>query len=351
MSLTGAIRWKFFAILISILIVLYIMLTQTWKNDAAEYSDDTDRRHELLNSQSCFTIIWDKSAFSDFIRGKSIENGRNISTFRESSCHHFMELTSSGGRTGNQLFQIAALLGISFEYDYIPIIEPSFPLLKYFDLPNVFRMILNNVSVCSSQPFGIYYECSDSSKNDKAFNMTIHGFFQSWKYFKNSASIIRAVLKIRTTYLQTARHFLKIHNKVGLKNICIHVRRTDMTTNSNKNTGYAVAPISFIYKAINFCETNFKKAVFFVLSDDIKWCRKNIKRDVKFSSFEDPGYDLALMTLCDHVVVTSGTFGWWGAWLSNRTAVYFNGYPRPGSLLDKSFSREDYYPPNWIGLS
>ncbi|XP_053392394.1 galactoside 2-alpha-L-fucosyltransferase Sec1-like [Mercenaria mercenaria] len=354
MSLTTPIRRrKLFTIYILALICsfLYITLTQTREKNAMEYIYGTDRRNELLNFQDCFKIIWGRNAFNDFIRRENIANGRNSSTYREFSCNHFMELTSMGGRIGNQLFEIAALFGISFEYDYIPIIDPSFPLLKYFDLPNVLRMNLNKLSICSPESFGIYIECFDNLKYNKGFNMTIHGYFQSWKYFKNSSDTIREILKIRTTYMQTARLFLQDHSKVGFKNICIHVRRADMNIDSNQRLGYAVAPISFIYKAINFCEINFKKAIFFVLSDDIKWCRKNIKRDVKFSSFNDPGYDLALMTLCDHVVVTSGTFGWWGAWLSNGTAIYFNDYPRPNSLLDEQFSREDYYPPNWIGLS
>ncbi|XP_045163602.2 galactoside 2-alpha-L-fucosyltransferase SEC1-like [Mercenaria mercenaria] len=352
MSLKEAVNRNYFVILISILIsfVLYITFTQTWNKDAVKYYD-TNRRHEQLNIHKCFKTLWDRKAFSDFIRNNTTENGGNISTYRESSCNHFIKLASPGGRTGNQLFQIAALFGISFEYDFIPIIEPSFPLSKYFDLPNVSKVKLSNSSICTSQFPGIFYKCFNRSENDKAFNMTLNGYFQSWKYFKNSADIIRTVLKIRPRYMQNAKLFLQFHKKDGFKNICIHVRRTDMADKSLARKGYAAAPISFIYKAIQFCEVNFKKAIFFVLSDDIKWCRKNIKRNVIFSSFTDPGNDLALMTSCDHVVVTAGSFGWWGAWLSNGTAVYFNGYPRPGTKAEAEYIREDYYPPDWIGLS
>jgi galactoside 2-L-fucosyltransferase 1/2 len=57
---------------------------------------------------------------------------------------------------------------------------------------------------------------------------------------------------------------------------------------------------------------------------------------------------MALMTLCDHVIVTAGTFGWWGAWLSGGITVYYKGYP--GHNLSNRFNLFDYYPSHWIGL-
>jgi galactoside 2-L-fucosyltransferase 1/2 len=50
------------------------------------------------------------------------------------------------------------------------------------------------------------------------------------------------------------------------------------------------------------------------------------------------------------VIVTSGTFGWWGAWLSGGTTVYFKGYPRPESWLASQVSKNDYYPKGWIPM-
>lgn len=47
-----------------------------------------------------------------------------------------------------------------------------------------------------------------------------------------------------------------------------------------------------------------------------------------FSPFTDPVDDMALMIQCDHVIVTSGSFGWWGAWLSGGTRLYFQGFIR-----------------------
>ncbi|XP_053378733.1 galactoside alpha-(1,2)-fucosyltransferase 1-like [Mercenaria mercenaria] len=327
--------------------VLCITSIYTWKRDVLKYTTDYSK------SRKCNKILWDKNEFSEFISNeRTIKNVANSTPkYRNNSCQRFIALNSPGGRTGNQLFQIAALFGIAFDYDLVPIIKPSFPLLKYFDLPNVSDVKLKNSTTCAPQLPGIFHDCFNSTETDTVLNMTIHGLFQSWKYFKNSVDRIRTILKIRPEYLQTAKLFLEGNNKDGRKNICIHVRRGDMAREFYVKRGFAVVDINFINKAIQFCEMNFKDALYFVLSNDIKWCKENIKRKVVFSNFKDSGYDLALMTLCDHVVVTSGSFGWWGAWLSKGTAVYFNGYPRPGSQQDTRFSRQDYYPSNWIGLS
>ena len=37
--------------------------------------------------------------------------------------------------------------------------------------------------------------------------------------------------------------------------------------------------------------------------------------------------DMAIMSLCDHIIITAFTFGWWGAWLSKGNVVYLHDYP------------------------
>lgn len=86
----------------------------------------------------------------------------------------------------------------------------------------------------------------------------------------------------------------------------------------------------------------------------MQWCLKNIKGDnVKYSTipYNQKGVNLAVISLCDHVIITVGTFGWWGGWLSGGTVIYYKKFPRPGSELDKKFVPENYYPRKWIGLN
>jgi len=95
----------------------------------------------------------------------------------------------------------------------------------------------------------------------------------------------------------------------------------------------------------------FDDVIFILISDGIEWCKENVRGpDITYSPFGEQYMDLALMTSCDHVIVTSGTFGWWGAWLAGGRTVYFSGYPGPNSYIESVINRSDYYPPSWIGL-
>ena len=109
----------------------------------------------------------------------------------------------------------------------------------------------------------------------------------------------------------------------------------------------------YLLKAMSWFRRQHKDTFFVVVSDDKKWCRDNIPgKDVIFSNYTEPMHDMAILSLCNHVVISTGTFGWWGAWLAGGTVVYCSDYPRPGSYLaNHSLFREDYYPPSWIGMS
>jgi galactoside 2-L-fucosyltransferase 1/2 len=66
----------------------------------------------------------------------------------------------------------------------------------------------------------------------------------------------------------------------------------------------------------------------------------------------DPVLDLAILSHCDHMILTVGTFGWWGAWLGMTENVVYN---QDAIVLDHATNRgqirlEDYYPPMWTGM-
>ncbi|XP_060595906.1 galactoside 2-alpha-L-fucosyltransferase Sec1-like [Ruditapes philippinarum] len=181
-------------------------------------------------------------------------------------------------------------------------------------------------------------------------NVSLHGYLQSWKYFYEAYDVIKTVFKFKQKYLDKARNFLSRVSLNGYKRVCIHVRRGDTTITAKQKEGYVNVGIDFIEKAMFFYRKKYSKVQFIVVSDDKAWCRMHIK-GANISTFTDPGEDLALMTLCEDFVITTGTFGWWGAWLSGGTTVYYNKHPRPGSALASRMTKEDFYPPNWIGLS
>jgi len=94
--------------------------------------------------------------------------------------------------------------------------------------------------------------------------------------------------------------------------------------------------------------------VFVVCSDDMRWCVEQMPthrlRHVEFLSTHDPVVDLAVLAMCQHTIISVGTFGWWAAWLSNGTTVYYKDWPRRDSSLAWAASHADYFPPRWIPL-
>ena len=61
---------------------------------------------------------------------------------------------------------------------------------------------------------------------------------------------------------------------------------------------------------------------YFVFSDDIEWCRANLKIAGAVFVGGRAGRlaheDILLASLCDHNIIANSTFGWWGAWLNTN---------------------------------
>ena len=136
----------------------------------------------------------------------------------------------------------------------------------------------------------------------------------------------------------------KFYNKIK---VCLHVRRGDMLKLLHYHN---VSDAQFISRALVLMETKLRPANFslIVASEDIPWCKENIKRDyVQYSPFKDAGSDLYLLTQCDHMIITTGSFGWFGAWLNETGLVV---YDRKLSLYPPCVKRSDYFPSHWLGI-
>ena len=79
------------------------------------------------------------------------------------------------------------------------------------------------------------------------------------------------------------------------------------------------------------------------------WAKRNLNfPDVVFSEGHSAQLDLAILSLCNHTIVSTGSFGWWAGWLANGTVVYYSKWPRPFSPLEYQVNKNDYFPPHWI---
>lgn len=72
---------------------------------------------------------------------------------------------------------------------------------------------------------------------------------------------------------------------------------------------------------------------------------------VVFSDGQSAAVDMAVIVQCNAIVISTGSFGWWAAWLANRqTTIYYSMWPRPGSDMSYYFNASKYFPEKWIPM-
>jgi len=106
--------------------------------------------------------------------------------------------------------------------------------------------------------------------------------------------------------------------------VALHARKGDMDNYECYHNGY-------FRRATNYIRKNVSDPVYFVFCDpgSVEWAKThekqiglNFKKDhvqfVDWNKGTDSWRDMQLMTYCKHNIITSSTFGWWGAWLNQN---------------------------------
>lgn len=262
------------------------------------------------------------------------------------------------GRLGNWMFAYASLLGIAkrnnLDFYTRPDADPRVSLKKVFKVKNV-----KSLSPICSQSIYEKLPCAYDFRMELLpfSNITIHGYLQSWKYFKDAEMEVRNEFQFHDHILSEAKKILRFHiNKIDKSAVyqttCVHVRRTDMMIPTSIKIGFKSASLQYILNAVQYFRDKFdNKVKFVVISDDMQWCRKYLQfSDTVIIPKNSKEIDLALLSLCNNTIITTGTFGWWGAWLANGHTVYYKNYPEPGTRLDRDTVREDFYPAQWVPM-
>lgn len=150
-------------------------------------------------------------------------------------------------------------------------------------------------------------------------------------------------------------------NWSSLLRVGVHVRVGDVLSQGAFSYGFTVPAASYFTQAANYLTANVTSPVqFIVATNGLDWTKKNIglealhrnrsNTSVVYSEGHSAGFDMALLASCDVIIISTGSYGWWAAWLANTTNVYYRYWPRPGSYISTIFTCEDYFPPHWIGL-
>lgn len=280
-------------------------------------------------------------------------NDRNQTVPLNASFPKFNLTIMSTGKLGNVMFEYASLLGIAHMNNRAAFFPTQSPLVR------VFSRISHLLDDATMQPpqYEIVYENNFATYDPKfenlpAKNVYLLQYFQSWKYFYKIEDQIRKEYTFKQGIRLSAATMLNdlVQGRGNKTKIGVHVRRGDMLLNNHIRKGYKTAPTSYIFNALNYMREKYRDAVFIVVTDDFAWCKSTLTSpDVVVSGFADDAVHLALLALCDHVIMTVGTYGWWGGYLSGGDVVYYYNLTENPSQVD-IISPEDHFPPHWIRL-
>ena len=242
------------------------------------------------------------------------------------------------GRLGNQMFQYAALRGIAAAKGYDWCIPPygirrtdNYSLANCFILDEVKstnQYILDRgaAPVVMEKHFHFDKELLELCPND----VSLHGFFQTEKYFKHIESEIRNEFTFHKDLVNPVVEFVS-----DLKDpIFLHVRRGDPNLVDARGFKWAYTECSDMHppQSLEYYEEALK---FFpedqevvVVSDSPEWVlEQEIFKPDRFyvstpeEKYPDGSYtpyvDLCIMANCKGGIIANSSLSWWGAWLQN----------------------------------
>ncbi|XP_041378212.1 galactoside alpha-(1,2)-fucosyltransferase 2-like [Gigantopelta aegis] len=268
----------------------------------------------------------------------------------------------SGVGLGNFMYGYASVVGVANSRDMTVALQANHPLRQIFHLE---EKVLPDANMFKTFERVTSEKCS---RYDKMFlemprnrNYTIDNLLQSWKYFSHVESNIRHQLRFKDHIKSVAeKRIREIREKYQSKSqgeitlIGVHIRRGDKDSELARKTGNYVAPPEYIKNAMAYFVSRFSNCVFVVCSDTMTWVEKHVKTNTGMeliSERNSPEVDMAILSLCNHTIMTVGTFGWWGGYLAGGTVLYYkNPYDEKDQFWSKVFNKADYFPPHWIPM-
>ena len=312
----------------------------------------SDKRHLVARSGDA----------NKHVTRKNVEEEANVEGRRE-----YLIYDSDFKRgLGNCMFKMASILGIVEESDKIPVFANTSKLVKYFEHINLDSLASQpHVFNTSLRMFGGgtgKYKASMLEARTKQRNITLVGYYQSWKYFRNITHKIRHIFTFKhhirneaESIIQSARSRHDMNEDVIL--VGVHVRRGDIVNFKRlQERGFTTPPTEYYDRAMLLLEQIFrnKTLVYVVASNDYEWARSNLvtsqRRLVFLSESNSEALDMCVLSRCDHVIMSVGTFSWWAAWLAGGVTVYYDLWPKTDTWLGNNVRHSDYFLPSWIPL-
>lgn len=207
------------------------------------------------------------------------------------------------GRLGNQLFQIAGVLGVAHERGLSPRIKPDWMYKELFSLPSeMYQSVEVTAEVCN---------CYGYMQNIKIFEPVE---LQVRQYFQPSNEADERIAKLYG-------HLGDVSNCVS-----VHVRRGDYTELQHL---FYYLQQTYYLDALRQLRDKVQIDRVLVFSDEPEVASRELSQIDKvvvvpreYDSLAD-ALTLLFMSRCRYHVIANSTFSWWAAWLSGSRHVLY----------------------------
>jgi hypothetical protein len=186
----------------------------------------------------------------------------------------------------------------------------------------------------------------------------IDGYWQANRYVEGIRNILLDDFTVSTEFSGANKRTAEQIKETTA--ISVHVRRGDQIDRgpSSDKFGNAERP-SYYYRASKYITERIDTTDvhFYIFSDDPEWCQTGLNFDYPTTVVDQNDgstdyKDIQLMRLCNHHIIASSTFSWWGAWLcENKKQIVvapkpWKRYGYPDGILNEW----NLIPENWILL-
>ena len=278
-----------------------------------------------------------------------------------------MNNLGKNGRMGNQMFQYAALVGIAKQcgFDFRIPDQSKAPyfnrkvganiITEYHELQHCFEMLHcgdryglidgDEIELHESHEFceELFKECPN--------HVTLNGYFQSEKYFKNAEKLLRLDFRFKEHIIEEVEdHFSSYLNE---EPVCILVRDFNPDYDyPNCENNHINIPPEFYEKSIDILG---RDRMYIICSNNIELTKKQevfqgdnfIFNEVVPTDIYKGHFDLCLMSMCQDFIISNSTFAWWGAWLGDgigKRVLIPTPWYGPGL---SHINTDDLYPDEW----
>lgn len=146
------------------------------------------------------------------------------------------------------------------------------------------------------------------------------GYWQSWRYVDEVMDIIQEEFVPSKGLSEKS---MKVKTKMQNEpSVFVGVRKGDYSAEASH---YGRFDMDYYRRAMEIIEERECNPVYYVFSNDIEWCKRNLSLGNRTVIYREPKEqtddfeELMLMSSCKHSIIVNSTFHWWGAQLNARS--------------------------------